>query len=202
MAHTKHDIGLPLRPEITQRQGGHAAVKQTSPSGTAIDGVFRLSVLIKGLDGLLETLGGILLLVIPLQGLSDAAQWAAAWAVVQDPDGMLATSLLGITTNLTAVTAVLAALYLLAHGVVKLFLVWAVLKDKLWAFPLMIVFLLGFVGYQSYEIGRHLSWGLVALTAFDLVVIVLTLVEFRKRLQLRRRASGLAVAEGEAGRSR
>lgn len=200
MAHAKDDITLPGagRPSC---QRGHAAVK-TSSAGTTIDGVFRLSILIKGLDGILETLGGILLLVIPLQGLSDAAQWAAAWAVVQEPDGVLATSLLGITTNLTAVTAVLAALYLLAHGVVKLFLVWAVLKDKLWAFPLMIVFLLGFVGYQSYEIGRHLSWGLVALTAFDLLVVALTVVEFRKRLSVRRRASGLAMAEGETGRSR
>ena len=44
------------------------------------------------------------------------------------------------------------AVYLLLHGAVKVVLVTALLLNKLWAYPCMIVVLLIFIGYQMYRI--------------------------------------------------
>ena len=52
------------------------------------------------------------------------------------------------------------AAYLLAHGLVKVVLVLALLRNKLWAYPWMIAVLLGFVAFQSYEFAVSPSFGL------------------------------------------
>lgn len=148
---------------------------------TRVDRVFRISIVLKGLSGLFETLGGLLLLLIKPEALSDAATYLTARELGHDPHDFAATSLLDVTNNLSTSTTVFAAVYLLGHGVVKLFLVWAVLRDRLWAFPLMMAFLLGFIGYQGYEMTVAFSWGLLLLTVFDVFVLWLTAIEFRKR---------------------
>ena len=62
------------------------------------------------------------------------------------------------------------AIYLLSHGAAKIVLVTLVLRDKLWAYPWLIVLLLAFIAYQLYRITAvHFSVGLTALTVFDAV---------------------------------
>lgn len=71
------------------------------------------------------------------------------------------------------------AIYLLLHGLVKIALVWAVLKDRLWAYPWMIAFLLVFIAYQTYRILVSFSWALLLLlTAFDVFIVYLTWREY------------------------
>ena len=76
---------------------------------------------------------------------------------------------------------VLASTLVLLHGVVKIVLVWAVLKEKLWAYPWMIAFLLVFIAYQLYRISVSFSWGMVLLTAFDIFIVWITWREYRLR---------------------
>lgn len=71
------------------------------------------------------------------------------------------------------------AAYLLLHGLVKIVLVWAVLNDKLWAYPWMIGFLLVFIVYQGYQIAAGFSLGVTLLTAFDIFIVYLTWREYR-----------------------
>ena len=88
------------------------------------------------------------------------------------------------------------AVYLLIHGVVKVFLVVAVLRDKLWAYLWLIGFLVAFIGWQGYELVRHFTWGLAALTAFDILIVVLTVREYRIHRARRRERDD--AREGEA----
>jgi uncharacterized membrane protein len=44
------------------------------------------------------------------------------------------------------------AIYLLPHGIVKVVLVYALLLNKFWDYPWMMVVLLLFIGYQLYRI--------------------------------------------------
>jgi uncharacterized membrane protein len=67
------------------------------------------------------------------------------------------------------------------HGVVKIVLVAALLRDKIWAYPWMIAFLIVFIVYQIYRLTFAFSIGLVALTVFDLVVVWLTYREYGKQ---------------------
>jgi uncharacterized membrane protein len=77
--------------------------------------------------------------------------------------------------------------YLLSHGVVKIVLVGALLRNQLWAYPWMIVFLLAFIGYQLYRITLAPSIGLVGLTVFDAAVTWLTWREYQRQRSVRRR---------------
>jgi uncharacterized membrane protein len=63
---------------------------------------------------------------------------------------------------------------------VKVVLVWAVLRDRLWAYPWMIAFLGIFIVYQAYRIVVRITLGMVLLTLFDLVVVWLTVREYRR----------------------
>jgi len=65
--------------------------------------------------------------------------------------------------------------------VVKIVLVAALLRDKLWAYPWMIVFLSVFIVYQAYRMTFAPSIGLAALTVFDVFVAWLTYREYRKQ---------------------
>jgi uncharacterized membrane protein len=72
------------------------------------------------------------------------------------------------------------AWYFLVHGVVKVLLVAAVLRDHLWAYPWLIGFLVAFIGFQGYELVVHFTWGLVLLTLFDIFIVYLTVREYRR----------------------
>jgi len=65
---------------------------------------------------------------------------------------------------------------------VKIVLVAALLKNKLWAYPWMIAFLGAFIVYQAYRLTFKLSFGLAALTIFDIFIAWLTFREYRKQL--------------------
>ena len=77
------------------------------------------------------------------------------------------------------------AAYLLLHGVVKIALVAALLRDKIWAYPWMLVFLIVFIVYQVYRMTFAFSIGLLGLTVFDLLVVWLTYREYGKQRALR-----------------
>ena len=89
--------------------------------------------------------------------------------------------LLSAAHSLTGSTVVFAALYLLSHGLVKMVLVGALLRNKLWAYPWMIGFLAVFIVYQLYRMTFAPTLGLATLTIFDAFIAWLTYREYRKQ---------------------
>jgi uncharacterized membrane protein len=147
-----------------------------------LDRTFEVAIILKGLDGVLEVVGGLLLLVVTPATIDRVVAALTEHELSQDPHDFIATHLLNSANGLTRSSVLFGALYLLAHGVVKVVLVAALLKDKLWAYPWMIAFLLIFIAYQVYRIVLvRPSAGLAALTAFDLFVVWLTYREYRKQ---------------------
>jgi uncharacterized membrane protein len=67
------------------------------------------------------------------------------------------------------------------HGIVKVVLVLALLRNKLWAYPWLIGVLLIFIGYQVYRIDLSPTLGLIALTGFDVVIVALTWREYQRQ---------------------
>src|SRR5467141_479567 len=127
---------------------------------------FQIGVILKGLNGLLELIGGILLLAFPPSAIQRF--------VVE------------LTHNeLSRRAQTFAAIYLLAHGVIKAVLVYALLKDKLWAFPWAIGVFTAFGIYQIYRYVVQPSGWLIALTILDVIVIALTWLEWQRVTQQR-----------------
>lgn len=159
------------------------------PRPTLLDRTFFISLVLKGLDGVLELVGGVLLLIVTPAQLGAVARFLTQHELSEDSHDLIANSLLHLTSNLSVSATLFGAIYLLLHGLVKIVLVWAVLKDQLWAYPWMIAFLLVFIVYQAYQILVSFSLGLLLLTAFDIFVVYLTWREYGIH-RTRRRSEG------------
>ena len=155
---------------------------------TLLDRTFRVSLVLKGLDGLLELIGGVLLLVVTPTQIGQLAQILTQHELSEDPRDLIANTLLNWTGSLNVAASLFGAIYLLLHGAVKVVLVWAVLRDHLWAYPWMIAFLFIFIAYQSYQLFVAFSWALFLLTAFDIFIVALTYREYGIHSARRRRA--------------
>ncbi len=157
---------------MTADETGHAS---------ALDRTFRISVALKGLDGVLEVIGGIALLFVSPATLQSWARSLTAHELAQDPHDFVARHLLHSASQLSHGTTLFGAVYLLTHGIAKVVLVVAVLRGQLWAYPWMIALLGVFIVYQVYRLSYRVSIGLLLLTLFDVFVVVLTVLEYRRK---------------------
>jgi uncharacterized membrane protein len=145
-----------------------------------VDRAFDVAIILKGLDGALEVIGGLLLLVVTPATIDRLVGTLTQHELSQDPHDFLATHALNYANGLKGSALVFGAVYLLSHGLVKIVLVAALLRSQLWAYPWMIAFLVVFVVYQIYRMTFAPSIGLVALTVFDVVVTWLTYLEYQR----------------------
>lgn len=141
---------------------------------------FRLSVIAKGIDGALEIAGGILLLFFSPDRISTIIQTLTQHELSEDPRDLIANYLLNSAHNLTKGVTMFAAAYLLWHGMVKAGLVAGLLLKRRWAYPAAIVAFLIFVVYQLYRYLHTHSISLLALSVVDVLVIILTWIEYRR----------------------
>ncbi len=153
-----------------------------------LDRTFEVSIIAKGLDGLLELIGGLLLLLVTPATINRIVTAITQHELSEDPHDLIAAHLLHISNGLTGSTVHFAAAYLLLHGIVKVVLVVALLRNKLWAYPWLIAFLVVFIAYQLYRIALTPTAWLIALTVFDAFVVWLTWREWRKQLNRKRPA--------------
>ncbi len=154
---------------------------KAAPPPGRLDRVFRISVALKGLDGLLETIGGVVLLFVSPASINHFVRWITAHELTQDPHDFVARHLLHSASQLSTSSTLYGAVYLLAHGLAKVVLVVLVLRDKLWAYPWMIALLGAFIVYQLYRMTSKPSAGLAALTLFDAFVVWLTWREYHAK---------------------
>jgi uncharacterized membrane protein len=146
-----------------------------------LDRTFEVSIIAKGLDGLLELIGGLLLLLVTPATINSIVTGITQHELSEDPHDLIATHLLHLSKGLTNSAVRFAAAYLVLHGIVKVVLVAALLRNKLWAYPWMIAFLVIFIAYQLYRIVLAPTAWLIVLTIFDAFVVWLTWREWRKR---------------------
>ena len=159
-----------------------AADASARPLSPALDKTFKIGLVLKGLDGVLEVIGGILLLFLSPHAIEHIVRMLTAHELREDPHDLIARYLLHTASHITTRTTLFGAIYLLSHGAAKIVLVVLVLLDKLWAYPWLIVLLLAFIAYQLYRITFvHFSVGLAALTVFDAVLVWLTWREYQSK---------------------
>jgi uncharacterized membrane protein len=163
----------------------------TRPTGNTKSGdrMFLVAVAIKGIDGGLQLIGGLLLTIIPPAAITGAANVLITRDLLGDQNGVLAQHLQTAAENFAnGSSRWFAIIYLLAHGVVKLALVWALVRRILPAFPVAVVVLSAFVVYEVWRAVHTHSIALPIFAAIDLAIIVLVLREYR-RLRRERQAA-------------
>lgn len=161
-----------------------------------LDLFYRIGVLMKGVDGLIELVAGTVLLFAP--GLLHTLLHSLATRAAQDPTPVrlaLAHVTTGIDHDLVRLGAAMLILFLLSHGVVKVVLVYCLLRRFHRAYPWAIAILSAFLAYQLYTVVVSPSVGLILLAVLDAVIIVLVAKEYR---ELRRDADARAVPAAPA----
>lgn len=152
-----------------------------TPKTSLTDDAFKVSLYLKATDGVLESLGGLLLFFLKPYRINSLVRLLTQHELSTDPHDFIANHLLRSAHNLTSASLIFGAIYLLSHGLLKIWLVIEVLRERLWAYVALIVVTAGFVLYQIYRLFHKPSIGLTILTVFDVVVIYLTQKEYRKR---------------------
>jgi uncharacterized membrane protein len=141
--------------------------------------MFVFGMWVKAIDGVLEIVGGFLLLVINPATLNQFVVGLTQHELVEDPHDVIATTLRHSIAQLSANMQLFASFYLIVHGLIKVGLVAGLLRGKRWAYPAAIAFLAVFIVYQCYRLSYQFSVGLLLLTLFDGVIIALTWHEYR-----------------------
>jgi uncharacterized membrane protein len=144
-----------------------------------IHAAFEIGVILKGVNALLECVGGVALFFVSPQTIVTIVEALVHSELLEDPRDIVANALLGAAKGLSLSGERFAVWYLISHGAVKLVLVAGLLRDKVWAYPASIVTLGLFIAYQLYRLTFAPSLALVVLTVFDVVVVGLIWHEYR-----------------------
>ncbi|HXW61442.1 MAG TPA: DUF2127 domain-containing protein [Candidatus Acidoferrales bacterium] len=140
---------------------------------------FRTGITIKGLDGLLEISGGVLLWFVKPSAMGQALRTLSLHELSRDPHDFVAIHLLPISEKLAHSSPLFASLFLFSHGLAKVGLAMALWLNELWAYPLAMGVFSAFGVYQIYRLSHTHSLALAILTVLDAVVVWLTWEEYR-----------------------
>src|SRR5262245_48834974 len=100
-----------------------AHTKSAAPTESkALRRTFEVGLILKGLDGILEVIGGILLLVISPRAIAHLVHDLTMHELSEDPHDFIARSLVHATGHLTGSATTFGAIYLLSHGAAKVVL--------------------------------------------------------------------------------
>lgn len=139
---------------------------------------FELGILIKGIDGAFELVGGLLLAFLSPSAINQLVYFFLEDELKEDPADSVANLLLHITRSAIKVR-VSASAFLIVHGIVKLALVIGLATHRLWSYPLAILVFTGFTIYQLYQVSQQYSLFMVTVTVLDVMVIILVIAEYR-----------------------
>ena len=143
-----------------------------------LERAYKIGVVVKGFDGAVELIAGILLVAAPnlLHGL-------LAHVVTELQESQttyfVAEKVARLDAHLAHGSILIVIIFLISHGIIKLALVYALLKELLWAYPYALGALVLFLVYQVYVfIGTpSLAMGLFAV--LDVLIIWLVWREWR-----------------------
>jgi uncharacterized membrane protein len=142
-------------------------------SETRIHRLFGVSIALKGISAAAEFVGGIAFALISTSSIQELVRAVTQGELSEDPNDFIFSHLAGWAESFSVSSKDVFIFYLLSDGVLKLVLIAGLLRNRLWAYPASIVVIGLFVLYQMYSFALTQSLGLVALTAFDFLLIFL-----------------------------
>lgn len=145
------------------------------------DKVFEGGIILKGIDGGLEFLGGLLVLFVSPTALHSFIAFITHRELVGDPHDKIANLLIHATSHYAAGGRTFLVIYLWIHATIKLIAVFGILKNQLWAYPFSLISLGILTLYQVYTIFFvKASLGMILLTIFDVLILWLIWREYSK----------------------
>ena len=141
---------------------------------------FWLSLFLKGLDGALQLLGGLVVILFEPGTLGKAYRWLTRFLMGKTSNNAEADFIKDAAHSFHISIEVLVCIYLLSHGIIKVLLVYGLLKEKLWVFPAALVGFGFFLTLEIYRIYQHFYWAILVLMCIDVFVVTMVILEWRK----------------------
>jgi uncharacterized membrane protein len=148
--------------------------------------LFKIGLSIKALIAIGEVTLGVLFYTTGTTTINKIFYFFAGNEVTEQPPDFYWTYVLHGYQSLVGNGQLLWAFIFLSHGILNLFLIFALLKNKIWAYPAAAAIFSLFVIYQLYNIFQAVSISLVLFTIVDVIVIGLVIHEYHYK----RRALG------------
>ena len=152
-------------------------MKTSSKSITHIG--FQVGLILKGLFAISEIIGGIAIIFLNPDKVNQLISVITKNELIEDPNDIFMNFLLSHIHAFSVNSQQFAIIYLLAHGIIKLVVICLLWAKKTWAYPLSIIVFTGFIVYQMYHYTSSHSVMLLVLTAVDIIMIALTIIEYR-----------------------
>lgn len=162
--------------------------RRVRPPRSAFDRVYTIVVAIKGLDGLVEFVAGLVLLVAPRLTGSALESLATELAEGTSPLRQAAADSIASAGDGVITGAAPLALFLVIHGAVKLLTVYALLRRALRWYPWALLALAVLFLVQLVDLIAAPALGGWVLVGLDVVVLALVAWEY-ERLRKERRAT-------------
>lgn len=145
--------------------------------------LFIASLCLKALGAIAQIGFGTLLLFT--SKVTSIVDTLASSELLEDPTDFFAQHVSGAITHFTPHFQLFGAVYLLSHGVIKVFLVWALIKEKLWAYPAALGIFSLFILYQLAHVTRGNWIPFLLFIAFEIFLLFLIYHEYRYLLKKR-----------------
>jgi len=152
------------------------------PGQKIIHRYFSVSLFLKAFDGLIETIGSLILYFTSIKTIDYLIFKLTSPELSEDPGDRISLWLVHLANNISLGAKNFVVIYFFLHGLVKILLAVFLLKKKAWAYPVAIIFIAIFVVYQLYRLSHHFASWLFVLTLFDIVVITLISLEYKYNL--------------------
>ena len=148
--------------------------------GELVDGAFDIMLVLKSLFALGEVLAGIFMFFLTPSRMNAVIRWFTRGELKEDPKDLLSNLLINFGHHFTSSAGILAAIYLLGHGLIKLVTLALLWRKILWAYPLSMLVFAGFIAFQITDIVVKHSIFMIFVTLLDVLMIILTWLEWRR----------------------
>ncbi len=143
--------------------------------------LFEISVVLKGVYGFAEIVLGSIILFFNRHFVVNFLLYFVQGELNEDPTDWIANQILHFSNYITPSSELFIGVYFLTYGVIKLILVYGLLKEKMWSFPTAIVFMTLFGLYEIYRVFHTHSLILTILIVIDAATIFLVWHEYGVR---------------------
>jgi uncharacterized membrane protein len=141
---------------------------------------FRVAVVVKMLDGVIEAAGGLWLYFYGNANLPRLLSTLFRPELLEDPHDFIATHVLAFVNALPVSMLTFIALYLTIRGLTKTGLMIALSKNQYWAYPVSLLLLTALVLYGVYRLILDFSYTIGFFLLIDSAVIGLIYAEYRE----------------------
>jgi hypothetical protein len=147
---------------------------------TLLDKIFEAGIILKGINGTLELLAGLLLFFLTPERLQHFIQFVTQLNVNHEKQSKVITLFLHSVDHLGTGNRIFLIAYFWSHAAVKLTAVIGILTNKLWAYPFSLITLGILTLFQVGSIIHKASIGMILLTILDAFILWLIWREYGK----------------------